>query len=1351
LAINSIFMIKASTSSLLGAPWLRRLVLAVLCWLTGWPAMAQYIAYFSPTAGVAGTPVTVYIPSARLKQVAYASFGYGNVPFTVGSDNTYTTVTVMVPEGAKTSLLSVGIIDKSNYSSVLTSPGQFVVQEPSTRSAIVLDGYREMLYGWPLAVQANPTGFGNATTTSSQAESVGGSELDAVYSYVRGDSLHVLLTGNLENNGNALNVFFDTQAGGQNTLAALGTALPYNNLAGLTFDQGFGADYALTIQVGNTALPSGSPRVSAQFLNLATGVASAPASAAGRATAFGAGAYAGRVGSDQSNAGGVNATATYGTAPASVVTGVEFVLPLAALGSPTGSLKMATLLSNSARDVVANQTLGSLPAGTANLGAPRTVDFGRYADNQYVTVPLQASGQLITSFAPASGVAGTAVTITAPNLAGTSAVRFNGLDATSFVVNSTTSVTAIVPAGATTGQLAVVASDGQSLSYTSFTVEQPSASRLLVNGYREARYGAARAVQTAATGFGNSTNYAGYTVTANGSELDAAYTYVSGDSLYVFLAGNLQNNGQQVELFFDSQAGGQNKLTSTNPDVDSNGLNALAGLTFDTSFEADYYLSIRLKEPYSTYTKDAYTYFASLGSNGVGYGPSPYSYDDIRLPGNSRGYLAIDNANTGGVSDTRVDAGAPEGVVRGIEFSLPLAALGSPVGSIKVAAFLSGTKHTIVSNQVLGGLPGGTANLGAPGAVNFTSYAGTQYFSAPIPSAPPVLTSTYPESGPVGTSVLISGTGLAAATGVSFNGTPAPGFRLTTDKSGIIVSVPAGATAGPITVTSAAGTGSTTTGFCVQYLATVADVSRCGPGPVTLVASGAPAGGSYTYYSSQVLNSVVATGATVTFPNVSYSVQLYVAITTGSGATACEGPRVPVNIELKYVSPATITASGGTTTCQGGQVNLTANYGLAYRWSTGETTQSISTGQAGTYTVTVTNIYGCESTSEPLTVTVNPQPVVTIEAGGPTAICYGGGVRLTARYKSATSYARYYRWSTGETTESIWARNPGNYTVQASDGISCGAVSAATVVTASVPPDAIITASSSTTICVGSSVVLTASPGSAYQWSTGETTRSITAKDAGSYTVTVGDGTCTTTSAPTVVKVNPLPAAYITAAGPTTFCQGGSVVLTASTGASYLWSTGAATQSIVATQGGSYTVQVGNGSCTATSAPTVVVASPEQPTISQTTAGGVTILISSAATGNQWYRNGVLLAGATGQAYTPANSATYTVVVTAANGCVSSASAGLPYVLATASAALAAQVQVYPNPTRGDVTLTLPRATNPRTVQVQVFNALGQLVPARAVVASTGIQLSLTGLATGVYAVRVQLGDDTLVKRVVLE
>src|SRR5439155_22093911 len=72
--------------------------------------------------------------------------------------------------------------------------------------------------------------------------------------------------------------------------------------------------------------------------------------------------------------------------------------------------------------------------------------------------------------------------------------------------------------------------------------------------------------------------------------------------------------------------------------------------------------------------------------------------------------------------------------------------------------------------------------------------------------------------------------------------------------------------------------------------------------------------------------------------------------------------------------------------------------------------------------------------------------------------------------------------------------------------------------------------------------------------------------------------------------VNPLPTATITASGPTNFCGGGSVTLSAPAGlSSYAWSNGATTQSINVTTAGNYGVTVTNANgCGATSAATAV-------------------------------------------------------------------------------------------------------------------------------------------------------------------
>jgi hypothetical protein len=90
--------------------------------------------------------------------------------------------------------------------------------------------------------------------------------------------------------------------------------------------------------------------------------------------------------------------------------------------------------------------------------------------------------------------------------------------------------------------------------------------------------------------------------------------------------------------------------------------------------------------------------------------------------------------------------------------------------------------------------------------------------------------------------------------------------------------------------------------------------------------------------------------------------------------------------------------------------------------------------------------------------------------------------------------------------------------------------------------------------------------------------------------------------------VNALPPApTISASGDTTFCVGGSVNLTSSGGTSYLWSTGATTQSITAVNSGSYTVRVtsDSGCLSGPSASIVVTANPFPAPVTVTGGGSI--------------------------------------------------------------------------------------------------------------------------------------------------
>jgi len=267
------------------------------------------------------------------------------------------------------------------------------------------------------------------------------------------------------------------------------------------------------------------------------------------------------------------------------------------------------------------------------------------------------------------------------------------------------------------------------------------------------------------------------------------------------------------------------------------------------------------------------------------------------------------------------------------------------------------------------------------------------------------------------------------------------------------------------------------------------------------------------------------------------------------------------------------------------------------------------------------------------------------------SICIGSSTTLTASGSSA------YIWSPSAglntTTGATVVATPSittTYTV--SNG--CATVATSTVTVKSLPS---ITANPSLTICSGKSATLTVSGGTAYRWSTGATTTSITVAPTinTGYIVTVTNGCSATVS--NTVAVNSVPTASITASPSFTICNGQSTTLigTPVVGSSYSWSTGATTTSITVspTANTVYTLTATNASgCSATSTKTVVVnAAPAvgvaaSPSFTICT-GSNTTLTASGGTNYSWST------GATTASIvvSPTSSTGYTVTASGGAGC----------------------------------------------------------------------------------------------------
>lgn len=499
-------------------------------------------------------------------------------------------------------------------------------------------------------------------------------------------------------------------------------------------------------------------------------------------------------------------------------------------------------------------------------------------------------------------------------------------------------------------------------------------------------------------------------------------------------------------------------------------------------------------------------------------------------------------------------------------------------------------------------------------------------------------------------------------------------------------------------------------------------------GQASLAVSGGTSPYTYAWSNGQ-------TGATLTdLAAGNYSV----TVTDAKGCTITEAFTI-----TQPLSALTATTNKTDVLCYG---SSTANAGVTvsggttpytYLWSNGATTATISNIIAGNYSVTITDGNGC-TLVEDFTI-VQPAIALTATISATDILCYGTNTGAAGTSVSGGTAPYTYVWSSGEVTASLSNKAAGNYSVTVTDANGCTLVKDITLA----QPAASLSAITSKTdvLCTGAATgtanvaVLGGVSPYTYQWSSGQSTASVTGLQGGTYSVTVTDANgCTiekdiTITEPTALDVithYTWPLCYGEANGTASVNVSGGIAPY-----TYLWSTGATTAGIENLPAGNYNITVtdGNG-CSDTKI--FELLNPYILSIDEiitnnaachgADSGSITINTMRGGTAPYSY---LWSNGATTNYINNLAAGTYSVTVTDANGCSVSQTRTINQPAAPMSAtAIKTDVSCYGG-ANGYVTIDAQGGTAPYTFQV---------LPS----GNYSWYSTITGLAPGDYSVLVK-------------
>lgn len=961
----------------------------------------------------------------------------------------------------------------------------------------------------------------------------------------------------------------------------------------------------------------------------------------------------------------------------------------------TGAAIPTTTVTNPVNGLTGTVTVVLSLSGASGSGTFRLDDFTLNGNvNSGCTAPV------ITSFTPTSGPSNTLVNITGSGFnAGTTSVKFGGVEAAGFTVVSDTEIKAIVPSTATTGNVTVTTSAcvGTSGNFTVISSNCPvfvGPTDLFISEVYDAEAGEGGAIELY-NGTGATIDLSQYSIVRHGT--------INGPATFTLnLTGMLTDGGIHIVRTSTSVCG----LTGTPTNMLPSG--------FNDSDKLELVKNSVVIDAVNTPGNVGYSLIRNANAQvpKATYDAADWAISDIEDCSNL-GIHNITSSTSDHISAQPLSAAVCEG--EDVQYTVSLSASATFTYQWKMlnasgnwVNITDGPNFSGTTTTVLTVLDTPLEFNGAQFYCEATTTGcalvsnAVQLTVSPLPLAvviPVAPTCAIPTGGlliipSVGDGLTYSIDGVTFQAGLAFNGIAPGTYTLTIKSSANCISIV------PFTIGLAPLSPAVATFTLTQPTCTTPT------GSITVDASGDPT----LTYSIDGSNFQAGTTFNSLAPG-NYTI-------TTMTALGCTSVTAPITINAAPAAPAvaTTTVTQPTCTTATGSITVTdpttpaGEYTYSIDGTTFQASPVFANLAPGNYTITTQNTAGCNSVTA--TITINTAPVVpdvaTTTVTQPTCTTATGSIVVDTPAGATFTYSIDGITFQASTTFSNLA--PGNYTITTQGTGGCTSVTSAITINAAPTAPVVATTTVTQPTCTtgGSIVVTDPAEGGEFTYSIDGTTFQPSATFAnlapGTYTITTQNGAgCTSVTATITINAAPgTPAvATTTVTQPTCTTTTGTIEVTAPLGAFTYSIDGTNFQNTTTFAGlapGTYTLTTQNAAgCNSTvtvtinavpAAPAVADISVTQPTCATPT--GTILVDSPTGAGLTYSIDGTTFQNTTTFAGLAPGS--YTITTQNAGGCTS-VSASVTINTAPGAPAVATTTVTQPNctgTTTGTIEVTSP-------------------------------------------------------------